>query len=264
LVQSGSSTGLAAGESIDARFGDVYVLDLAQAAHLEISIHEELTKTITLWVPRSSVLAAFSLDNLLHGLVIKGSSPAGALVGACLRCLAETSSRMTASEMNSLGTGVVMLVAKAIMPVLEETEETAVATPLNSFVTIRRYIDRNLASTTLDAEMIAKTFGLSRASIYRLFAPVGGVASYIRNARLKRAYQEISAPELADQRIGQIAYRFGFTNVSTFNRLFLTAYGVSPGEARERSFKGAGIQLLKSKPTRNGSLATWLAHISRH
>ncbi len=35
-------------------------------------------------------------------------------------------------------------------------------------------------------------FGLSRASLYRLFAPVGGIADYIRSRRLHRAFFDLA------------------------------------------------------------------------
>ena len=82
-----------------------------------------------------------------------------------------------------------------------------------SFVTLRRYIDNNLRSPSLSTNTIAKTFGLSRASLCRLFTPAGGVAKYIRKAKLNRAYQDIAASEFSNRRIGPIAYRMGFKNL---------------------------------------------------
>jgi len=58
---------------------------------------------------------------------------------------------------------------------------SGVAIPLASFVTIRRFIDRNLKSPELSPEMIARNFGLSRASLYRLFEPGGGI-DHLANA----------------------------------------------------------------------------------
>ena len=128
---------------------------------------------------------------------------------------------------------------------------------LTSFVTIRRYIEQNLRSSALNADGLAKTFGLSRASLYRLFEPVGGIASHIRKARLNRAYQEIVAPDLANQRIAPIVYRLGFKNLSAFNRLFKATYGLSPGEVRARAL-GAGDVARGSSATGAASLESLL------
>ena len=64
-----------------------------------------------------------------------------------------------------------------------------------------------------------RRFGLSRASLYRLFEPAGGIAKYIRKARLSRAFQEITTAELSNRRIGHIAYALGFKNVSAFSQI---------------------------------------------
>ena len=60
----------------------------------------------------------------------------------------------------------------------------------------------------------ATAFGLSRAALYRHFEPVGGIAAYIRSARHSRAYQEIVAPEFANQRIVPHMGRFVSSVVS--------------------------------------------------
>jgi AraC-like DNA-binding protein len=104
-----------------------------------------------------------------------------------------------------------------------------------SFITIRRHIDQNITNSSLNAEKLSALFGLSRASLYRLFEPVGGVGHYIRASRLSRAYQEIVAPQNGNRRAGHIAMRLGFPSAAAFNRLFRETYGLSPTQARERA-----------------------------
>jgi AraC-like DNA-binding protein len=263
LVVSGSVAGLAGPTEIDADPGDVFFIDLSQPVNLQTSVRGGTTADITLWIPRARLLASISDENALHGLGLKGTSPAGALVGASLRSLAEQADRMSVQEMDALANGVIELTASAIAPMLETAAVSGVAIPLASFVTIRRFIDRNLKSPELSPEMIAKNFGLSRASLYRLFEPVGGIAGYIRKQRLSQAFQEITAAEFANQRIGQIAYRFGFKNISAFSRLFRTTYGISPREAREAKLKGVSYTTLKADTGEGPSLGAWLAQIAR-
>ena len=66
-------------------------------------------------------------------------------------------------------------------PTLETATMSGSAVPLGCFVTIR------LTSPDLDTKMISESFGLSRASLSRLFGPLGGVAGYVRRCRLDRA-----------------------------------------------------------------------------
>jgi AraC-like DNA-binding protein len=90
---------------------------------------------------------------------------------------------------------------------------------------------------------------------YRLFEPVGGVASYIRTRRLARARQELTAPGLEDYRIGPIAYRAGFQSIPAFNRAFRAAYGQIPRSTRKRGGGGSAIEFK----TRGVGWAFWRA-----
>jgi AraC-like DNA-binding protein len=114
---------------------------------------------------------------------------------------------------------------------------------------------------TPGVDKLARTFGLSRASLYRLFEPVGGVASYIRTRRLARARQELTAPGLEDRRIGPIAYRAGFHSIPAFNSAFRPAYGQTPRSTRS-TIKSAPTVALKKPRGRLGILARWLLKIS--
>lgn len=262
VLLSGSMAGVAGESEVDAKAGDVLFKDMLQTLTLQTSVHGELTRYITLWIPRTRLLASISNENALHGLVVKGTSPAGALIGASLRSFAEQVANMSTREMDSLAEGLIELVAKALVPALEATPSTGGAVPLASFVSIRRFIDRNLGSAELGVDMIAKSFGLSRASLYRLFEPMGGVAGYIRKQRLNRAYQDITTAEKADHRIGPMAYRLGFKSINSFNRAFREAYGKTPGEARRAAHQGAGTtKMLTSEAIGAGILTQWLAEI---
>jgi AraC-like DNA-binding protein len=265
LVASGSLAGLAGRTPVEAEAGDVMFLDMQQTVDLVASISGRVTESLALWIPRARLLASMSDENALHGLVLKGTSPAGALIGAGLRTYVSSANRMSVAEMDALANGIIELTAKAVGPPLETLGASDGASALISFVTIRRFIDRNLTLPQLDADGLARQFGLSRSTLYRLFEPVGGIAGYIRRQRLYRAYQEVVATETSNARIGQIGYRLGFGNVSAFSRTFRARFGMSPREARKAALAGARAPPLKSEPAREGaSLAGWLAELGRH
>ncbi len=175
-----------------------------------------------------------------------------------MRAFAGSAPKMRLAEFDAVAEGLVALATKSIAPALARAGDAAVPPPLASFVTIRRYIDRKLASPDLSANSIAAEFNLSRASLYRLFEPAGGIAKYIRKVRLSRAYQEITAAEFSDRRIGFIAYQIGFKNVSAFSRLFHEVYGVTPGEARQRARQTVAKPEYAVPAQPGESLTRWL------
>jgi AraC-like DNA-binding protein len=258
LQINGSATGLAGDGPVRADPGDVLFVDLSQSLTMRQCAPDGLFDGLTLWTVRDRILPLVSDESALHGLVVKAESPAGAVIGATMRAFAGTAPRMRLTDFDAVAEGLVALAAKSVAPALVRAGHSVIPQPLASFVTIRRYIDRKLASPDLSANTIAAEFGLSRASLYRLFEPAGGIAKYIRKVRLNRAYQEITSAEFSNRRIGFIAYQFGFKNVSAFSRLFHEVYGVTPGEARA----SAGQTVARPEyavPARPGeSLTRWL------
>ena len=258
LQVNGSATGLAGDAPIRSEPGDVIFVDLSQALAMRESAPDGFVDGVTLWTARDRILPLVPNENALHGLVLKAESPAGAIISATLRAFAKTAPKMRLTDFDAVAEGLVALAAKSTAPALAQEGDIGASPPLATFVTIRRYIDRNLASPDLNANSVAAEFGLSRASLYRLFEPVGGIAKYIRKTRLNRAFQEITAAELSNRRIGHIAYTLGFKSVSAFSRVFHEVYGVRPGEARKRA-RQAVAKPEYAVPAQPGeSLTRWL------
>lgn len=255
LQINGSATGLAGDGAIRADPRDVIFVDLSQSLTMRQSAADGLVDELTLWTARDRILPLVPDEDALHGLVLKAESPAGAVIGAAMRTFALSAPKMRLTDFDALAKGLVALAAKSVALA---RAGGAVQAPLASFVTIRRYIDRKLASPDLSANSIAAEFSLSRATLYRLFEPVGGIAKYIRKARLSRAYQEITAAEFSNRRIGFIAYQLGFKNVSAFSRLFHEVYGVTPGEARAHARQTVARPEYAVPAEPGESLTLWL------
>lgn len=258
LQINGSATGLAGDGPMQAGPGDVMFVDLSQALAMRQSAPEGFVDGVTLWTARDRILPLVSDENALHGLVLKAEQPAGAVIGATLRVFAKTAPKMRLTDFDAVAEGLVALAAKSAAPALARGGDVGASPPLATFVTVRRHIDRNLASPDLGADSVAAEFGLSRASLYRLFEPAGGIAKYIRKVRLSRAFQEITAVELSNRRIGHIANSVGFRNVSAFSRVFHEVYGVTPGQARQQARQAVAKPEYAVPAEPGESLTRWL------
>ena len=97
------------------------------------------------------------------------------------------------------------------------------------FEHICRYIDMQLAQSDVTASDLLGKFGVSRAGLYRMFEPHGGVRNYITTRRTVRAMLEISRK--VDQRgiVRAAAERWGFSSAPNFNRAVKRAFGATPG-----------------------------------
>ena len=112
----------------------------------------------------------------------------------------------------------------------EATTEEARPALLGS---IQSYIEDNLASPLLTVQAIQRRYRLSRATLFRLFQELGGVAAYIQRRRLLACFRALSDPRLANRRVYDVALDYGLTNPSYLGTLFRAHFGMLPSEVRD-------------------------------
>jgi AraC-like DNA-binding protein len=101
------------------------------------------------------------------------------------------------------------------------------------FIRIMEYIQLHLQEPDLDAGRIAAEHHISVRQLYRILAAEGvSLGDWIRTRRLQGARRDLAVAFLHDP-ISVVARRWGFTDASSFARMFRTTYGVSPSEWRE-------------------------------
>ena len=103
---------------------------------------------------------------------------------------------------------------------------------------ILRFIDRHLEHPDLSPVHLCKTFGISRASLYRLFETYGGIADYIRNRRLDRAYAQIVDLPRSRSNISAVAGNLGFYDHAHFSHRFKERFGFAPRDLMQLSTRG--------------------------
>ena len=94
---------------------------------------------------------------------------------------------------------------------------------------IKVHIEEHLESSLLSTRSILQHFGVSRASLYRMFESVGGVRQFINDRRVYRAALDIGRGPLRRGEINAISERWGFSSGSSFNRAIKREFGVTPG-----------------------------------
>lgn len=95
----------------------------------------------------------------------------------------------------------------------------------------RRFVQTNLFNPDLGATIMQRELGVSRARLYRLFEPYGGVAHYIQHRRLLDAHAALA--DASDRRrIVDIAAQRGFNDGAEFSRAFKRAFGYTPSDVR--------------------------------
>ncbi len=96
------------------------------------------------------------------------------------------------------------------------------------FRKIRRFIERELDSPNLSTETLLHQFGASRATLYRMFEPMGGVRNYITYRRAASALIDIAGSQEQRGAVKAACDRWGFSSPGNFNRTVQRLFGNSP------------------------------------
>src|SRR5690606_30926730 len=90
------------------------------------------------------------------------------------------------------------------------------STSYAAIMQIKRFINANLHSSTLTADVIARRHGVSRSKLYMMFERYGGVAAYVRAQRLQHAFDALRDPRQRNRSLYDIALEAGYNNDAAF------------------------------------------------
>lgn len=101
------------------------------------------------------------------------------------------------------------------------------------FAAAEQYVRRSLRDPALSARRIADAIGLSERQLSRVFAERGtSVPRFVARQRVELADRMLRMPSYAEQSVGTIGLRCGFSSAAQFSRVFREQAGLSPSEAR--------------------------------
>ncbi|MGZ8242893.1 AraC-like ligand-binding domain-containing protein [Methylomagnum sp.] len=227
VFRQGRNAGRFGKSHLDARPGDVMLMDLAQPLETRTGDQDSLT----LVVPRRLFEQRHKSPERLHGRVLPKESPLGRLLGEHLRTLWRAAPTASAAEANIMAEGVAGLAVTYFGQLAPPGEAPDIDAAL--LLTMRQYIASHLADRQLGPEGLVARFQISRAQAYRLFQPFGGVGRYIQAQRLAWCRAELAKPANRNRRVIDIAQTAGFASESHFSRAFREAFGISPSEWRD-------------------------------
>lgn len=222
LYNVGGFNGLISGHQTTIWSSQVAIIDLAQ----EVDTLAASSDTISLIVPRA----------LLPGIVEAPLPPRldpvrNRLLAAHLIALRERSALIEEPDVDEVVTRTLDFL-KALLDPVRGREIVDTPSLANDPLSLAEQVIRNhLTSPDLSPEMIANEIGVSRATLYRMFAPYGGIMRSVQERRLLAIRAALSDP-LETRRLSRLAADFGFNGKVHFSRSFRAQFGVTASEFR--------------------------------
>lgn len=205
--------------------GLLFVIDLGQPIELPLApMH-----CLCIFIPRDMVDGAMTGIASLHGQVISGAR--GRIFADYMKVLASQAGGLLMQDGPAIADSTVSLMRSCLQPQAGAESPSRSVLDATLMGRARRFIDAHLASPDLGPDTLSDDLAMSRASLYRLFRPVGGVARFIQQRRLQRVHELLCNPD-EHRRISELALTYCFSDEAAFSRAFRREYGYTASEAR--------------------------------
>ncbi|MCR9137585.1 MAG: AraC family transcriptional regulator [Alphaproteobacteria bacterium] len=245
IYRSGAMSGVLGDQSFTVEPGEVHIFDFSRQFH---SIAQESIVAGVI-IPHEAI--GYDPGKHPAHISFSGNSAIGRFLMDTFFALKNQLPDFQQDEATPLAEGFCSLVRALTLDEPTEDSSDTQRTRLERRIAMRSYLDRRLSSPDLGVDDLLRIFGVSRPTIYRDFADVGGVAGYINDRRLDRAFYQLASASPAQGRIKEIANRLGFNEPAHFSRLFRQRFGITPGEALA---SGSADSTLSRQPVSNKGL----------
>lgn len=206
------------------RSGDMTLLPAAEP----LSSFSSQMDMIALHVPERLIRCRPENRPLAINRTVSGHTGLGACLGALLRAAAQRRDELSFEEGLILQSSVVDAVLHATAIDRDSADAAAPQQEAKMRLLKRRALNQ-LHDPALSPQRLADDTGISVRTVHRLFH-LSGVTfrAWLRERRLERCWEEMTEPVSGRRSVADVAYRWGFNDLTTFNRSFRIKYGVSP------------------------------------
>jgi AraC family transcriptional activator of tynA and feaB len=213
--------------------GDVFLIDPARPFSIETG---DVTSH-SVYLPTSAVRSLVPQLDDLTAVPIRGDGAAAVFRAAMTQVFASITT-LQDDVADCLGEALPALLAAALIPCASARMPSRLRQLHKR--RIMQFVHDHLCDPDLDADTIARGVCLSARHLYELFADEDEpLMKWVWSERLGRCARDLQTPALESRTIGEIAYRWGFNDVSHFSRAFKLRYTATPREWRKRADQDA-------------------------
>lgn len=223
--------------------GELAFFDLSQ----EVSIDAPSVANVSLAISRRRLEALVPFLDGAHGLVVPPTALAQVLIGTMKQVIAAGATTQP-SEARAIADALILMVGGCLESVSQPKFASKGTTGSVSMANLKAAVERQLTDPDFGPQSLLDEFRMTRSTLYRAFEPLGGVAAYINERRLRFAFRQMTNATREDLRLSQLAFELGFTHASAFTRSFKARFGLTPKEVRTLAFRPEGNDALYPMP----------------
>jgi AraC-like DNA-binding protein len=202
--------------------GDIYFQDFGQPFS---AICPHQYANVTLIFTRNTGPALFR-DGSLHGAVLRANEPVARLLHAQMQSLLSAIDELPVRVADAAVLALLSLAATG----MDKGGGGALQTGHHVIDRAVAAVRNQIGNPSLKPETIANALGVSRAKLYRLLEPYGGVRNLISRVRLDESLKTLADASPDSVVIADVALRHGFTSAAQFSRAFRARFGRAPRE----------------------------------
>jgi len=193
----------------------------------------ERIHSITFKVSRQGLEARVGNIAGLTARPITAESAVGGLASGLLSMLPSRVDSFEGADRSKLAEQALDLVALAVTEQLGHTGATLSSIRATALFRLKSVIEARLGEPKLRPAAAAAAAGISVRYANVLLSQEGySIERYVLHRRLERCRRALEDPAQARRMIGEIAFSWGFSDLSHFGRRFRAAYGLAPGDYR--------------------------------
>jgi len=212
--------------------GDITLIDPALPYEGRFS---EASDVLVLKVPRQLMEARLGKMREMTARAIQPSSAETSLLSASLGMLPYHTDGLSSAAEALLEAHLLDLITLSVGRTMGQDRSRA--SPSRSLVRVelRAVIEARLSDRTLDAGSVASAAGVSVRYANAVLADENtSIVQLIQTRRLARCRRALEDPLQGGRTVSEIAYGWGFSDMTHFGRRFKAAYGVLPSAHRRR------------------------------
>lgn len=212
--------------------GDLALVD--ETRPFELGFHGTF-RHLTIEIPHHVLGPRLADVHAAAGLVLDGSRGIGRLVSQYVQATSEMVANDDPVAGDALGNHLIDLFALAFGATAEAERRASPCLEEVRLQSVTAFLERHLGDPSLSPGSVATSFRISTRYLHQLFEPRGEtLMQWVLRRRVERCRDDLANPEMRARTITDIAFAWGFSDLSHFGRSFKAAFGETPRELRRR------------------------------